>query len=64
MPRFMKSKQRPMPSTTSILRKSGHAITKEFEASYQQTVEHTQKPVAATKKQCDDQVAIEQARFI
>ena len=39
-------------------------ITKEFEASYAQTVEEAQEAVAAVRKQCDEQVAVEQARFI
>ena len=39
-------------------------ITKEFEASYAQTVEDAQKAVAAVRKQCEEQVAVEQARFI
>ena len=38
-------------------------ITKEFEASYAQTGEDAQKAVAAVRKQCDLQVAVEQARF-
>ena len=39
-------------------------ITKEFEASYAQTVEEAQQAIAAIKKRCDDQVAVEQARAI
>ena len=39
-------------------------VTKEFEASYAQTVEEAQKAVAAVRKQCDEQVAVEQGRFI
>ena len=39
-------------------------ITKEFEASYAQTVGDAQKAVAAVQKQCEEQVALEQARFI
>ena len=39
-------------------------ITSEFEASYAQTVEHAKSAIAATKKQYEDQAAIEQARFI
>ena len=39
-------------------------ITKEFEASYTQTIEDAQKAVAAVRKQCDEQVAVEKARFI
>ena len=39
-------------------------ITSEFEASYAQTVEHATNAIAATKKQYEDQAAIEQARFI
>ena len=39
-------------------------ITKEFEASYTQTVVDAQKAVAAVRKQCDEQVAVEQAGFI
>ena len=39
-------------------------ITSEFEASYAQTVEHAKSAIAATKKQYEDQAAIEQAKFI
>ena len=39
-------------------------IAKEFEASYAHTVEDAQKAVAAVRKQCDEQVAVEQGRFI
>ena len=39
-------------------------ITKEFEASYAQTVEDAQKAVNAVRTQCEEQVAVEQARFI
>ena len=39
-------------------------ITSEFEASYAQTVEHAKNAIAATKKQYEDQAAIDQARFI
>ena len=39
-------------------------ITSEFEASYAQTVEHATNAIAATKKQYEDQAAIEQAKFI
>ena len=39
-------------------------ITSEFEASYAQTVEHAKGAIAATKKQYEDQAAIEQAKFI
>ena len=39
-------------------------ITSEFEASYAQTVEHASSAIAATKKQYEDQAAIEQARYI
>ena len=39
-------------------------ITSEFEASYAQTVEHATSAIAATKKQYEDQAAIEQARYI
>ena len=39
-------------------------ITSEFEASYAQTVEHATSAIAATKKQYEDQAAIEQAKFI
>ena len=39
-------------------------ITKEFEASYAQTVDEAQKAIAAVRKQCDGQVAVEQARSI
>ena len=39
-------------------------ITSEFEASYAQTVEHAKNAIAATKKQYEDQAAVDQARFI
>ena len=39
-------------------------ITKEFEASDAQTVEHARNAIAAAKKQYEEQAAIEQARFI
>ena len=39
-------------------------ITSEFEASYAKTVEHATSAIAATKKQYEDQAAIEQARYI
>ena len=39
-------------------------ITKEFEASYAQAVEHARNAIAAEKKHCEEQVAVEQARFI
>ena len=39
-------------------------ITKEFEALYTQTVVDAQKAVAAARKPCDEQVAVEQAGFI
>ena len=39
-------------------------ITKEFEASYARRVEDAQKAGAAVRKQCEKQVAVEQARFI
>ena len=39
-------------------------ITKEFEASYAQTVEHARNAIAAAKKQYEEQAVIEQARFI
>ena len=39
-------------------------ITKEFEASYAQTVEHARTATAAAKKQYEKQAVIEQARFI
>ena len=39
-------------------------ITKEFEASYAQTVGEAQQAIAAVRKQCDEQVAVEQARSI
>ena len=39
-------------------------ITKEFEASYAQTVEEAQQAIAAIQKRCDDQIAVEQARTI
>ena len=39
-------------------------ITKEFEASYAQTVEEAQQAIAAIQKRCDDQIAVEQARAI
>ena len=39
-------------------------ITSEFETSYAQTVEHAKNAIAATKKQYEDQAAIEQAKFI
>ena len=39
-------------------------ITKEFEASYAQTVEHARAAIATAKKQYEEQAAIEQARFI
>ena len=37
-------------------------ITKEFEASYAQTVEEAQQAIAVVRKQCDEQIAVEQAR--
>ena len=39
-------------------------ITKEFEASYAQTVEHARTAIIAAKKQFEEQAVIEQARFI
>ena len=39
-------------------------ITKEFEASYAQTVEEAQQAIAAVRKQCEEQIAVEQARSI
>ena len=39
-------------------------ITKEFKASYAQTVDEAEKAIAAVRKQCDEQVAVEQARSI
>ena len=39
-------------------------ITSDFETSYAQTVEHAKNAIAATKKQYEDQAAIEQAKFI
>ena len=39
-------------------------ITKELEASYAQTVENARNAITAVKKQCDEKVAVEQARFI
>ena len=39
-------------------------ITKEFEASYAQRVEHARTATAAAKKQYEEQAAIKQARFI
>ena len=39
-------------------------ITKEFEASYAQTVEEAQQAIAAMRKQCNEQIAVEQARSI
>ena len=39
-------------------------ITKEFEASYAQTEEHARNAITAEKKQCEEQVAVEQARCI
>ena len=39
-------------------------ITKEFEASYAHTVEEAQQAIAAVRKQCENQVAVEQARAI
>ena len=39
-------------------------ITKEFEASYAQTVEHARSAIATAKKQYEEQAAIEQAGFI
>ena len=36
-------------------------ITKEFEASYAQTVEEAQQAIAAVRKQCNEQMAEEQA---
>ena len=40
------------------------SISKEFEETYKQTVDHAAKAVAASKKQYEDQLAVEQARFI
>ena len=39
-------------------------ITKEFEASYAQTVGEAQQAIAAVRKQCNEQMAVEQARSI
>ena len=39
-------------------------ITKEFEASYAQTVDEAQQAIAAVRKQCEEQIAVEQARSI
>ena len=39
-------------------------ITKGFQPPYAQTVEDAQKAVAAVRKQSEEQVAVEQARFI
>ena len=39
-------------------------ITKEFEASYAETVEHARHAIADARKQYEGQAAIEQARFI
>ena len=39
-------------------------ITKEFEASYAETVEEAQQAIVAVRKQCEEQVAVEQARSI
>ena len=39
-------------------------ITKKFEASYAQTVDEAQQAIAAVRKQCEEQIAVEQARSI
>jgi len=39
-------------------------ITRDFEASYAQTVEHAKNAEVWEKKQCDDQIAVEQARNV
>ena len=45
------------------LQRKGNVSLVKFEASYAQTVEHAKNAIAATKKQYEDQAAIDQARF-
>ena len=51
-------------SRKSRLRQTRTNISKEFEESYKQTVDHAAKAVATSQKQREDQVAVEQARYI